>query len=73
MLERRDEGELHSLALLVAGLGRGKAVLEAQPLVRVGLDPHRLDDRLTGPVVGIGRRAVVDRKHPLGPLLDHVQ
>ena len=42
------------LALLVAGLGRGVAVLEAERLVRVGLDPDRLDQRLAGAVVGIG-------------------
>ena len=31
VLERRDERQLDALALLVARLGRGKAVLEAQP------------------------------------------
>ena len=52
VLERGDERELDALALLVASLGRGEAVLEAEPLVRVRLDPDRLDERL-----GRGRRA----------------
>jgi hypothetical protein len=73
VLERGDEGKLDALALLVAGLGRGIAVLEAQPLVRVGLHPDRLDERHARPVVGIGRRAVVDREHALGPALDQVE
>ena len=45
VLKRGDERELHGLALLVAGLGRGVAVLEAERLVRVRLDPDRLDQR----------------------------
>ncbi len=73
VLERGDERELDALAPLVAGLGRGEAVLDAQDLVRVGLDPDRLDERLAGPDVGIGGRAVVDRQHPLGPPRDLVQ
>ncbi len=47
VLQRRDEGELDGLALLVACVRRGIAVPEPQRLVRVGLDPHRLDERLT--------------------------
>ena len=65
VLERRDEGELDALAPLVAGLGRRAAVLEAEPLVGIGLDPDRLDHRRAGAVVGVGGRAVVDRQHAL--------
>jgi hypothetical protein len=37
VLERRDERQLDGLALLVASLGRGIAVLDAERLVRVRL------------------------------------
>ena len=41
---------------------------------RVGerLDPDRLDERLAPRVLRVGRRAVVDRQHALGPALDLV-
>ena len=48
MLECRDEGELDALALLVTGLRGDWAAAEPQPLVRVGLEPHRLGHRLGG-------------------------
>ena len=73
VLQCRDEGKLDGLALLVASLGRRVAVRDAQPLVRVRLDPHRLDERLAGIPLRGGRRAVVDRKNALGPPGDHVQ
>ena len=73
VLERGDEGQLHALAALVAGGRSGEAVLDAQDLVRIGLDPHRLDERLAGPDVGIGGRAVVDREHALGPPRDLIE
>ena len=52
VLKRGDEGELDALALLVARLGRGVAVLERRALVGVGLDPGRLDQRPPGPSCG---------------------
>ena len=55
LLHRGDEGELDRLALLVAGVRRGVAVLDLQRLVRVGLEPDLLGDRLAGRGVGIGR------------------
>ena len=72
-LEGGDEGELDGLALLVAGVGRGVAVLDAEGLVGVRLDPDRLDQRLADAAVRIGGRPVVDRQDPLGPALDRVQ
>ena len=73
MLERRDKGKLHGLALVVASLGRCIADCEPQRFVRVGLDPHRLDERLAGiPWVG-GRRPAVGRKNALGPPCDLVE
>ena len=44
VLERRHERQLHGLSLLVAGLGRRIALLEAQHLVGVGLQPRRVGD-----------------------------
>src|SRR6266545_4573682 len=73
MLERRDEGELDALTLLVASLGGSKAVREAERLIRVGVHPHRLEEWLRGAIVGIRRGAVVDRQHALGPPLDRLQ
>ncbi len=72
-LERRDEGELDALALLVARLGPGQRLREAQALVGVGLDPHRLDQRRRGALVGVGGRAVVDREHELRAPLDRLE
>ena len=57
VLERRDEGELDALALLVARLRTGEPVLEAQPLIGIGLHPDRFDQRLAQAVVGVGRGA----------------
>ena len=53
----RDERELDALALLVARLGPGRRVAEPEALVREGLDPDRLDERLGGRIVRVGRRA----------------
>ena len=61
VLERGDERQLDALALLVAGLGAGEPVLEPEVLVGVGLDPHRLDQRLARAAVRVGGGAVVDR------------
>ena len=72
-LQRRDERQLDGLALLVAGVRRGVAVLDAEGLVRVRLDPDRLDQRLADAAVRVGRRAVVDRQDPLGPAVDRVE
>jgi hypothetical protein len=69
VLQRGDEGELHGLALLVAGLGRGIAVVRLQPLVRVGLDPQRF---MRAARI-VTRRSVVDREHAPGPPRDRVQ
>jgi hypothetical protein len=74
MLESDDEGELDSLALLVASLGGGGRVLDPQLPVGVGLDP----DRFTH---GIGRlrlaridpRSVVDREYAPRPPPNCVQ
>ena len=65
-LKRGDEGEFDGLALLVAGVGRGVAVLDTQGLVGVGLDPDRLDHRFADAAVRIGGRPVVDQEDPLG-------
>jgi hypothetical protein len=73
MLQRRDERQLDALAQLVTGLGPGEAVLETEPSVGIGLHPRRLGERHPRAVVRIGGRAVVDRKHPLGPPRDQVQ
>ena len=67
VLERGDEGELDALALLVARLGRRVAVLHAELLVRVGLDPDGLDDGLARSRVGISGGCVVGGQHALGP------
>src|SRR6266568_622259 len=48
MLQRRDEGQLHGLALLIAGLGRGVPVRDPQSLVGVRLHPDWLRYRLLG-------------------------
>ena len=56
-LQGGDEGELHGLALLVAGVRGGVAVLDAEGLVREGLDPDRLHQRLADAAVRVGRRA----------------
>ena len=72
-LQRRDEGQLDRLALLVAGVGRVEAVLHGEGLVRVGLHPHRLDHRLAGAVMRVRGGAVVHGEHPLGALRDRVE
>ena len=56
VLERRDEGQLDALAQLVAGLGRGVAVLEPQPGVRERLDPDGLERRQAEVVVVVDGR-----------------
>jgi hypothetical protein len=73
MLKRRDEGELDRLAPLVAGLGPGESVLDAEHLVRIGLQPHRLNERRLRVIVGIAGRTVVGRQHPPGSARDQVE
>ena len=73
VLERGDERELDALAQLVARLGPGEPVLQAELLVRVRLDPDGLRQRHARAVVGIGGRPEVDRQHPLGAPPDHVE
>src|SRR5205807_2993570 len=70
VLERRGERELYPLALVVARFGCRVPVLEPDQLVRVGLDPHRLDRRAPGRLIRRGGRAVVDREHALWSPLD---
>jgi len=68
VLERRDEGELERLALLVAGLRRGVALLQPQHLVRIRFEPDRFRKRLGRLFAVAGRRPpVVDRKDALRP------
>ena len=74
VLERRHERQLDALAQLVARLGAGRAVLEAEALVRIGIHPDRLGRRQSESVVRVGGRAVVEREHPLlGPPRDQVE
>ncbi len=73
MLQGGDERELDALALLVTGLWAGQPILEAELLVGIGLDPHRLDQGLARALVRVGRRAVVDRQNALRALFDLVQ
>ena len=73
VLKRRDERQLDALALLVARFGPEQLVADVEGLVRVRLDPHRLDERLADAVVRVGGRSVVDRQHPLRTPRDHVQ
>ena len=73
VLQCRGEGELDALALFVAGVRSEQAALEAEPFVRVGLQPDRFGHRFGGAVVGVGRGRVVDRQHPLRPPLDRLQ
>ena len=56
VLHRGDEGELDRLALLVAGVGGGVAVLDLERLVGVGLEPDLLG-RPARPAAGSGRPA----------------
>ena len=73
VLERGDERELHALALLVARLGRGEPVLDAEQLVGVRLDPDRSISGCARAAVRVGSRPVVDRQHALRAPLDLVQ
>ena len=73
MLQCGGERELDALALFVASVRPEQAALEPEPLVGVGLEPDRFGDRFGGAVVGVGRRRVVNRQHPLRPPLDRLQ
>jgi hypothetical protein len=73
VLQRRDEGELDGLALLVASLGRGVPVLDGESLVRIRLDPHGFDERLAEISRRFGGGAVVLGKNPLRPAGDRIQ
>ena len=64
VLEGDDEGQLDALALLVAGVRGGEPVLDAELLVRVGLDPDRLDQRLARAARGDRPRARSPRAAP---------
>ena len=57
-LQRRDEGELQALALVVAGLRRRRRSAPAQLAVGVGLHPCRLGQRSARPAPRHHRRAV---------------
>jgi hypothetical protein len=52
VLQGGDEGEFDGLALFIASLGRGIAVVDAYLLVGVGRDPHRFGDRRAEIVAG---------------------
>jgi hypothetical protein len=73
VLQRRDERQLDALATLVSCLGRLAPVLDADLLVGIGLHPHRLGERLAGLLAAPGRRAVVDREHPLAAAGERVE
>ena len=73
VLQGCDERELDALALLIAGVGGGERVLEFDAPVWVGLDPDGLDERFREWIVWVGRGAVVDREHSVGPSLDRLQ
>ena len=69
MLRRRHEGQLHRLALVIAGLRRGAARGHAHRLVGVGLDPGRLHGGLARWRVAVrGRPQVLRERAPLAPL-----
>ena len=71
---RGDERQLDALAPLVAGLRRGEAVLDAER-ARPGRARPRPTRRAARPApsLRVGRRAVVERQHALGPPRDLVQ
>ena len=73
VLQRGDEGELDGFALRVAGLGACVAVLDAEPLVRVRLDPHGRGKRIARVGLRVRCLAVTERERPLRTLADHVQ
>ena len=73
VLERRDEGELDALALLVARLRRRRGRPRCRHLVGQRLEPDRLRQRLAEPAVCVGGRTVADREDPLRPALDQPQ
>ena len=73
VLERGGEGELDALALLVARVRAEHRGFDSELGVGVGLEPDRLGERLVESHVWVGRGAVVDREHALGPLLDQAQ
>jgi hypothetical protein len=62
-----------ALAPLVAGLGRGRRILDLEGVVGVGLEPDGLQERSFGRVVRVARAAVVDRHDPRRPSLDQCQ
>src|SRR5262249_30115707 len=66
--ECHDERKLHRLALLVAALGCGVPILEAQQLFRGRLHPRRI--RGPSPLRGAVSLPVVDGQDPLGPTRD---
>jgi hypothetical protein len=73
VLQRGDKRELDALALLVARLGRGIAVLEPEVLLRVRLDPDRVDERRARAVGGLRRRGVDEAQGALWSLRERVE
>jgi hypothetical protein len=70
VLERRDEGELDTLELLIAGVRAGQPARQRKPVIRIGFQPHRFGHGLGQAAVGVGFGRVVDREHSLGAPLD---
>jgi len=73
MLERRDERELDALALFVAGVGPGEAVLDRQLLVGIRVNPDRLDKRRRGSVARRRSGPVLGSEDAARPSLDRVE
>jgi hypothetical protein len=67
VLQRRDERELQRLALLVASVRGRIPALEPEALVRIRLEPDRLDERLADVLAWPAGRAVADRQRALRP------
>ena len=71
VLDGCDEGELNALALFVARVRRGKALVRR--LARVGLDPDRLRERLAEAAVRVGGGQLLERQRALGAARDRVE
>jgi hypothetical protein len=73
VLERSHERELDRLPLLVASVWRRIAVLDAEQLVGIRLDPDGRRDALGRLVAAFPGRAVVDREDTLRPARERVE
>jgi hypothetical protein len=73
VLEHGDERELDRLALLVPGVGACVALCQPERLVGVGLQPHRLDERLADLARNLDARTEIDGQDLLRPSRDRVQ